>query len=242
MKWILQDRSFALGNFVNITPIIKHLFLETAKPVPVHFETQYVRDAYEGCHMIEIMEQLPEGEPYASSSMICRLNVIEDYKHAFQLVTGHDWNPMFKPFVHVVKRAVIICGSGSERTDYLNSKDPGVEPYGHAIRELHARGYHTVFVGSWNDAVRHDGRIMDKCRQAITDDMPAAIEAIRTADLIIANDTGLAHVAGTFNKLMLLLWKHTPRIRVRNSGTKSTYSDMSMWQQDIDAFITAYAK
>lgn len=242
MKWILQDGNYALGNFVNITPVIKYLFQETGQQVPVHFETKYVREAYEGNHMIEILETKPASTPYASSSMICRANTMPDYQYAFELATGRSYSNVFKPFVHVVKRAVIISGSGSEREEYVQKKDPGVGIYAVAIRRLHALGYHTVFVGSQNDEYRHDSLIPDKCRERIIDDMAAAIQAVRTADLIIANDTGLAHVAGALDKRMLVLWKDTPATRAKNSGGLTSYSYQDKWIQDIETFINSNSK
>lgn len=243
MKWILQDRNFALGNFVNVTPIIKYLFQETGNPVPVHFETQYVREAYEGCHMIEILEQRPEGGPFASSSMICKANDMPDYVYAFQLATGKSYGTRYRPIAPKMKTAVLICGSGSERPEYVDSKTPGFNTYKHAVHRLIQAGYSVSFVGSLED-MKRTGNLSAICNGwNVIGDIRKAIEKIRLADVVIANDTGLAHVAGTFDKNMLVLWKDTPAVRCKNSGLQTIYSyGPENWIADIESFINTYAK
>lgn len=241
MKWIHQHIDFGLGNFINVTPIIKWLYKITGEPVDVYFDTDFVREAYEGHPMINVLETKPDTEPMCTSNYRCQDNNMEDFKFAFEDCTNEKYTENYKPFVHCEstlkwRHAVIICGSGVETEEYLNSKIPGESYYSAIVALLQSKGIPCFFIGSENDINRFkymdnyfDGRFID--------DIETSIQVMKESEIVIGNDTGLIHAAGTFDKKTFIMWKDTPFPRCKNSGLNATYSMKGNWLEDFKTFL-----
>ena len=163
MNWILQDKTYGFGNFINLTPVIKWIYENTNKQVPVYFETDFIRKAYEGHSMIEVLDTKPSNPCIATSRIKCPDNSQADYEYIFKFYTGKDYTNDYKPFVHIAKEypkaknesiAVLIIGSGSERQDYLDSKMIDRETVNLIRKHLYNCGYRVFFTGSENDYKR----------------------------------------------------------------------------------------
>lgn len=229
--WVYQDPNYALGNFVNVTPVIRWIFARTGNPVPVYFGTEYVREMYHDHPYITEIKEAPSTEPIVSSALVCRENTMPDYMFAFEKATGEKWTPRYKPFAGFTstfgqrkRMLVLLNGSGSENTRYVESKDPGPEVYRSIVERAKSQGYHIVFAGSGED-YRRNGWLNDvsECVDVEVGDIRKAMDLIYQADRVIGNDTGLVHAAGAIDKHLLVLWKHTPFTRCQNSGVNTTY-------------------
>jgi len=220
--YVEQHPSFALGNFINCTPALRWLAERDGRPVPVLFHTDYVRQCFLDCPFIEHIE-IPVGERLFGSELVCKRNTEADYAYIFRTITGEAWSDRWHTYVDVprmdsdVPFIVLINGSGSERVDYVASKNVGQAPY---IAAKHAVGA-SLFVGSNEDLQRNP---WVETMPAIVGDIRRALGAISIADAVIANDTGLAHAAGAMNKPLLVLWKDTPFPRCGNPGKHTEYS------------------
>lgn len=235
--WILQDKEFALGNFINITPIIKYVYLNTNKKVKVYFETEYVKEAYLHNSMIEVLLEKPDTKPFATSAMICRENTMPDYEYAFTKTTGLKYTEKYKPFIYEgeVKEnnyAVMVIGSGSERQEYLDSKIPDEFTLIQIINKIKNK-YPLYLVGSLNDYERLKNMV-HLFNAVYMGDIKKGINIIAGAAMVVGNDTGLIHASGTMDKHTFVLWKNTKLPRCRNSGANTVYS--FDWLNDFDNY------
>ena len=235
MKWILQDQGYALGNFINVTPIIKWLYEKTGEKVPVFLETKYVKECYLTSSYILHLKEKPTNEPFASSAMINRANDKPDFIYAFELVTKEKYSEKYRPFIDEVQTdlsdfVLIMNGSGSMNSKYVELKNPGVEIYEKMIIQLISMGKRIVFTGNSDDLERMKPiRNLFECD--FIDDIRFSLVLVRESKFIITNDTGLAHAAGCFDKHQLVLWKDTKFTKNMNSGKNTVYAHKSEWYQ-----------
>jgi hypothetical protein len=227
--YVHQAAVFALGNFINCTPTLRYLSDKWGAPIPVLFDTEYVRQCFLDCPFIEIIDA-PRGKRLFGSELKApKRSRWMDCEYIFRQVVGRRWTPDWHTYVdtpefgdaaliHFANTAVLVNGSGSERADYVDSKDVGQLPYVVATK-MHER---TVFVGSEQDADRNPWN--RQCAARTIPDIRVALCAINAASCVIANDTGLAHAAGAMNKPLLVLWKNTPFPRCGNPGHNTQYA------------------
>lgn len=102
-----------------------------------------------------------------------------------------------------------MYGSGNEDKMYLNIKTPDKSYYEHYMKG------ECIFTGSVVDFKRVD---WFKGMEVQLDDIRKSLALIRDAELIISNDTGLAHAAGAMNKNIIILWKDTMIPKNGNPG------------------------
>lgn len=243
-KWVYQDSSYALGNWINVTPIVKYLYITSGKPVPVFFETEYVKQCYEKSKYITILDEKPSNEPYASSSMINRKNTKPDYQYAFELATGVTYIDLYRPFIDEYnilltpfdKFVLVMNGTGSQDANYISLKDPGTDVYKSILTDLKDKGHKIVFTGSDLDLKRMEA-VKDLFDVSITNNIKASLDLVYTCDMIITNDTGLAHAAGCFDKKQFIMWKDTKFIKNMNSGKNNVYSQKNNWISDFSSFL-----
>jgi hypothetical protein len=223
--YVHQIASHALGNFINCTPAIQWLAKKYDARIPVLFDTEYVRQCFLDCPFIEIIDA-PRGKRLFGSELKApKRSRWMDCEYIFRQVTGRRWTPEWHTYVdqphigiQIADTVALINGSGSEREDYIHSKDPGGHAYAAACLPVH----HTTFVGSWEDAKRNPW--IENCEARVIGDIREALSAISGAACVIANDTGLAHAAGAMNKPLLVLWKNTPFPRCSNPGHNTQYA------------------
>jgi ADP-heptose:LPS heptosyltransferase len=241
MNWIYQNKDWGLGNFINITPIIKWIYDIERKPVPVYFESDYVADAFHEHEMIWRLHEKPDNPPIVSSRCHCANDSQEDFKFNFELITDQKYSERYKPCTNNFNKreAIIICGAGSEDAEYLNRKipDPGI--YLDLIHELRMREFEINFVGSKNDYDRNEVGVF--CDNYFIDQMDVALTKIQFSDLVIGNDTGLIHASGCSDVPTFVLWKNTPSTRCKNSGKKSQYcSQDDDHVEEFNYFLNSY--
>ena len=221
--YVHQRGDHALGNFINLTPTLRWLAERDGQPVPVLFDTEYVRQCFLDCPFIRHIEK-PEGERLFGSEMKCRENTMLDSHYVFERITGRPHSEMPHTYVDSVApisigdHVVLINGSGSERAAYVASKDVGPEPYMEAISIAKI----SVFAGSEADKNRNEW--FRYCNSWTAGDIRLALSIIATAKAVIANDTGLAHAAAAMNKPLLVLWKNTFYPRCSNPCMNTVYA------------------
>jgi ADP-heptose:LPS heptosyltransferase len=237
MLWILQDKSFALGNFINITPVIKFLYDKTKEKIPVYFETGYVKECYKESPYIEHLKFKPINTPFVSSSLINQKK--PDYIYSFEVATQQIYSDLYKPFIDIIDLKIenyilIMNGSGSINSKYVELKNPGEKIYEHMISRLKYLGHRIIFTGNKDDLerVRKVQHLFD---ELVINDIRLSLKCVQKAKYIITNDTGLAHVAGCFNKPQLVLWKDTNFIKNINSGNQSVYAQKDEWFNVFDS-------
>ena len=225
MKWILQHNRYGLGNFVNLTPAIQAM----EGKVPVYFETEYVKQAYQSWDKINVLEERPHTSPTLSSEFVCRENTMPDYEYIWKLA-GNKEEPL-RQIAPRIKVAVLMngCATAEKRP----TKNPGPDIYNHIVFALQAKGYKYIFVGTTED--KRFSPFALNCDEIILDNIELAMWAIQSSDLVIANATGLYHVAGAYEKKGFILWKDCLLPRNQSSNPNYTYS--YEWKRDFDKWM-----
>jgi len=234
--YVEQHPSFALGNFVNVTPTIMRLWLEHRKPIPVWFGTEYVKQAYEDSPYIQAIQQ-PQGTKIASSGMICAENTMPDYKWVQKQVFGDvsdtlgfahidpTWNKVYRQLSEREKYNVLIVGSGNESENYQRLKLPDISHYIEV-----AKNGNCIFTGSVADLNRAKD-LLPYCKGVCVGNIRQSIALINNAEKVISNDTGLAHIAGALQKETHIFWKDTKFTKNMNMGANSYYYKQDKWAE-----------
>ena len=228
--WVLQDRLYGLGNFINLTPTIKLMADHFGERIPVYFALEFVEQCFLDCPFIEILKGEPDNSPMFSSGLVNFKNNCPDYIHVYKEITQtiplsgelpHTYIDTAKEIEASKYNTLFIRGSGSEELYYLNQKMPDDSYYKEYFNENLVGNYTEAFTGSDADITRANG--LFNGMTLYTGGIRLALALIREADFIVANDSGLAHAAGAMNKPMCILWKNTSLPKNANPGRRTTY-------------------
>ena len=220
----MQHQLFGLGNFINLTPAIKGLADYFDCPIPVYFELDHVRQCFTDCDFIEILDEKPFNRELFGSWMVDGRNRLPDWAFVYMnAAIRYNISPEM-PHTYIDQASEIkidegnynlfMYGSGNEDSVYMSKKTPDQHHY----TDYMYQGL-DIFTGSTTDFNRvtwfnHMPHYLDNIRKSIA--------LIREADLIITNDTGLAHASGAMNKEVVILWKHTLLPKNGNPGLNTT--------------------
>jgi hypothetical protein len=242
---IEQDKGFALGNFVMLTPTIKKLSEIENKPIDVFFNHQYVKECFIDCDFINHVDLLYK-KPDFTSGLINRN--IPDYQFVYKTIIKETWDEKYHTYVDNPKEydyssdnyLLLLNGLGGLS---LNSNDP--KPHWYGKKEMHEEIFHLIkeksnlpiyFTGSESDLMQNPW-IIKIADYIEIGNIRKSLAIVRDAKKIIANDTGLAHCAGALNKDVLILWKDTPFIKNQNPGKNTKYSLKGDWEIDVNNYL-----
>jgi len=190
--FVLQDKGFALGNFINCTPALLRLAEKTGQKIDVQFETEYVKQCFIDCPFIRIVDQ-PTGTPVLSSRLINK--IVPDYKFIFERATGETWTEKYHTYVDQFfekpcypEYALLINGSGSARKGYTEAKNPGIEMYNLANRLLQEKHMPVIFTGSNSDMENIIG--INEGIRFVTDACDLEYGRMEATDLTVASQQG----------------------------------------------------
>jgi ADP-heptose:LPS heptosyltransferase len=245
MLYIKQTDSFRLGNFINCTPTIKALATKLGHKIPVHFETDYVKKCYLYCDFIEHIGP-QKHDPLFTSALVCKKNTMPDYMFIFEQFKTrfgltdipHTYIDSGNECASIEKNYVLVMnGTGNQDQSYIDTKDPGVI-MAEIVKELIIDGRRVVFTGSEEDYLRCASWASEL--PFYVNDIRHSLRLIYDADIVISNDTGLAHAAAAMNKPLYILWKDTKFPKNSNPGKNTKYVFKNDWE-DI-AFDIAHRK
>jgi len=218
--YVLQTRIFGLGNFINLTPTLQSVAKATGSPVPVYFELKHVEQCFIDCDFINILDEQPFERALFGSGLIDAHNNLPDYIFAHREVSKAFTLDQNIPHTYIDtadeipkdkrKYTLFMFGSGSEDEMYVDKKQPDKSYY----IEYMNKGI-DIFTGSVTDFNRVN---WFNHMEHYLDDIRKSLALVRDAELIITNDTGLAHAAGAMNKNMIILWKYTQLPKSGNPG------------------------
>lgn len=227
--YVLQEKGFALGNFVNCTPTIRHLFELHGEKIPVLFQTEYVAECYKDSPYIKRINK-PQGRKIFGSDMINRGNNSTDIDFISNNVLGQS--AIFKPFIDEVEPrsgdyGLFVNGSGSEEQSYLDRKSVPFE-----IQEIikYNSKVPVYGTGSLNDQQRN-------IFEGSFGNIRESLSLIAGAKWVITNATGFYHVAGAMEKNQLALWKDCLRPRNENINENAIISNQNDWSESIIRFL-----
>lgn len=232
--YILQDDNCRLGNFIQTTPLIRAIYEnnksqgKTSK-IPVHFQTEYVKQCYINSPYIEIIEK-PRGVLLYSTSDLSPIVGIKDSSYIQNKILGYttDYLPFIDEYTNFKgDYGVFINGSGSEVGSYLNRKLVGEDTQNFLKSSTNTP---IIGLGSLNDQKRN-------IFPGVYGDVHLALNILNGAKWVITNATGFFHAAGALNKNQLALWKDCQRPRNENMNIYCTYSSKGNWEDDISNFL-----
>ena len=227
--WIYQSRDYGLGNFINLTPTIKLMADHFGERIPVYFDLDFIEQCFLDCPFIEILSERPDNNPLFGSSLVNGRNDCPDYIHVAKearksIPLNGDLPHTYVDQANEIAKdkniyTVFLRGSGSENLIYLSSKMPRDEYYQKYF--LSDQMKRCAFTGSENDVTRAKG-LFDGMVHHIGD-IRKSLALIRDANLVVSNDTGLAHAAAAMNKNLVILWKNTRLPKNANPSTNCSY-------------------
>lgn len=225
--YVHQIWNYGLGNFINLTPTIKLMADHFGHPVPVYFDLDFIKQCFLDCDFIEILDKKPDSKPLFGSWLTNNRNDCADYINTYREVCKmiplegelpHTYVDQAKEIDAPKYNTVFIRGSGQEGKGYLATKMPDDKFYQEYFSKNRVGNYSEAFVGSESDVERSNG-LFDMTTH--TGGIRLALALIREADLVVANDSGLAHAAGAMNKNMVILWKNTSLPKNGNPGKRT---------------------
>jgi hypothetical protein len=219
-KWILQDPIFQLGNFVILTPTLRALSAKWGRPVPVFFANAYIGALYQDAPFLEILSRRPNTPPLLQTGNPRRQRQPNETDGAcyYRIHGGDDPGAMPEPYVDrpdppgdlpAGPKVGVMHGCLAQREDLRKQKILPAPTRQAMLDEAVAVGMVPVLLGNeadrkafWKDIAAPAGTF-DMLGRPIREQ----VGALAACDLFIANDTGLAHVAGALKVPGLILWK-----------------------------------
>ena len=240
MIWAKQTKGWGMGNFINITPAIIWLQMNSTKPIHLYFEEPYLKNLVRDWKLIEIIDKMPDISPTVNSRWANRYNgTCPDYQNisnsmGFYGKIPHTYcDPVEIPLVHT-DYVCFIRGSIRGREE---EKDPGEEIYYHAIKKCTEMGLKCVYVGVGYDYQRWGIDFVNSFF-SVLDNLRAEMSYIMGAKFLITNDTGLYHVGGAYQKRGFVMWKDTDVLKNATPNQNYYISQKGNWFKDFDRWIS----
>lgn len=240
MSYILQTKNSGLGNFINITPIIRAMFIDTGKPVGVYFESEYVRQCYEMSAMIVTLNHKPNYEPTFTTDIYKRSIYKEpDYEYIWNKFYPNS--PILPPFIDsplsvrtTDEYVGLSNGSGNHNNEiYLSKK---------IIPESELRFLLSLLPDSTIMGIGsiEDGPFLYGIGCEVVGDIRKSITIVRDCKYLITNEGGMHHVASCFRKPTFVMMKGTHPIKNISQNPNAIYSFPVNFAGDIERFLSLY--
>ena len=220
-----------------ITPAIRRQSEKQNKPVDVYFSKQYVKECFKECSFINPVSKLRD-QVFVSSNMVNRN--MPDYQYSFKKAHKEIWESKYHTYVDspseydFSNQKYMVVLNGLASAAWRKKKE--TPEHIHRLIKQHSN-LPIWFTGSKSDLVNNSPWMAEVGDVVELDNIRKALAIIRDAQLVIANDTGLAHAAGAMNKKLLVLWKDTPFIKNQNPGINTQYAMKHEWKEQVINFL-----
>ena len=250
--YVHQRKGWEVGNFINCTPTIQTLSSVTKEPVPVLFDTEHVAEMYERCPFIRRVDE-PEGGCLFTSAMT---NMgMPDWEYIHRTVLSlcglsasmndnmpHTYVDECPRWGYLPDRYIAICRGMIDGSSWAEHKQVGDEIYDYVFDRT---GLPLVFLGNTADWQRDLRRMRENHVDVnrvwcIVNSMRRVLGALRGADAVISNDTGLYHAAGALRRPGFIIWKTTPWEKNETPCRDLFRSRQGHWYTDFDRWLESY--
>lgn len=218
-KWLLQKKSFGLGNFVMATPAISLLSKKWGSRVKVFFETSDIAQLYKNCTFIKVLSQRPTKRPFYTIGAIKRVRGENDIQALCRILNvGVENIPdtyvdsvSTTVFNRTEKDKCVAVFHGCLGKCFRGRKDIGAKTRQYIIDRLVEEGIRVILLGTKSDYKcywsQNDLKNVENFlgKYGIVD----SVGILRQCDSFISNDTGFYHVASALEIKGLVLWKKT---------------------------------
>lgn len=248
--YIHQGISGGIGNFINLTPSIQILYEYFKEPIPVYFCTNYIEQMYTPWKKIIPCTDIKDKKRILSTSVNKKLRKsgIPEWKYKC-LQICETFNIKYKniPHTFVPKYDIktynnyIVIARGCLGAKWLKKKDPGDKIYKYILTIL-TNKYPIIFIGGEKEReqiFKMNNWIQNKGYVYINN-IEKSIALVYKCTFMISNDTGMYHVAGSFNKHIFVLWKNTSLSKNKSPGKNCFYSKKENWYNDFKNFLKNY--
>ncbi len=250
--WVLQKKSFGLGNFVMATPALNLLSQKRGSKIDVFFAMSSIADLYRKCPFINVLNKRPSTKEFFCIGKIDRLQKESDIEALCRIfrIRNKKIPPTYVDEIKTIRlnkqvgQKTVAIFHGCLGECFKEKKDIGIKTRQYIIDRLLSKNYKVLLLGvkkdynnywQYNNLTGVDNRLGS---HSLVD----SVSLLNQSDAFISNDTGLYHVAGALKKKGLVLWKKTNFVKNRSGGNIITHfinseGSLDKYCQAIDNFL-----
>ncbi len=217
--WILQKKSFGLGNFIMATPAIRLLSERRKEKIKVFFETVPISQLYRQCPFVKILKKRPTKRPNFTIGRV-RRGRTEGDNEAYCRALRVGSMSIVSTYVDSVQTEILAKQDGEKCVAvfhgclgkcFRKKKDIGVETRQYILDTLVKNKIKVILLGAESDFKHYwtHNNLSSVENYLGRYSLQDSISLLSQCDNFISNDTGLYHVSGALKKEGLVLWKHT---------------------------------
>lgn len=249
-----------LGNFIQVTPALKHIAEVTGRPVKVKFNKKYITDCFLDCDFIQWIfdDQEMEGHfpvRYAEWDMNAKL---KDYEFGFREITGKEYDPKYHTYVDTPKlidkpsKKYVVLMNGGNMTNPKNTlpKKMTLEMLDSVFYHSEKNDIQLIFLGSQVDfeTTKTINTSLEKYCTFILGDMRQCLAYLNESLGVICNDTGLYHAACAMKKKVLVSDRvpirpnKMPSICIQTPNENTLIVSEKAWDKEVGSFLSQFSK
>ena len=244
--YVHQLHDYAIGNFINCTPVLQTLSAYYGEKIPVLFDTKVVNDMMLNASFIKPITSKPNRICLFNSSL--RNMEMPDWQYIHKTICNKLNIPSPKVIPHTyvdkvdtiktpIDKPFVCIANGCAGAYWKEKKDPGEDIYLHICKKIYESGRSIVFIGS--DKEKHKLESMRNklgYGTIVLNDIRESLGLLHKCDFLVANDTGMYHAASALNTRTFVLWKDTPFIKNKSPSINITYSQKDSWKKDFEMY------
>lgn len=248
VNWFLQEAGSEIGHSIAMMPAAKALS-SVCGPVPFYFESESVRDLYRDCPFIRILETPPAFPPlFRSSEYGTGAGTVDRwYLRGIRRFGYQGDHPGFyvdrvPPDRCSVRPTIGVVHGSRWDGEYMGAKTLPLETRQDLVELPRCAGARVVVLGSIQDHNRFWSVVptppgtFNLCGRPIR----IVLKAIQACDLILANDSGLAHVSGASKVPTVVFCRgRMPSWWKMNYGPQHRYDDSDFAESIRDVINSA---
>ena len=238
--FVRQLKGAEIGNFVNTTPTIISLYDHFKQPIPVKFDSAYVKELYKDWDKIKVIDDTSGLTQLVHSGEHNHHSINEGIRrhHVVMDKLGIKCNEVPLPYAPSLNTKLdgeyVVIARGCidhPRAGWKQHKEVGDDIFKNIMSKIDLPIY---IVGNTADYKRslHRMKNYGKDVKYCLDDIREVVSLITGCKYMISNDTGLYHVAGALNKNIFVIWKDTPFKKNQSPGKGCFFSHKGNWEKD----------
>ena len=246
-----------LGNFIHATPAFQQISAKIKRPVKIQFNSKYVADCFQDAPFLQQVSGMDDrAYERKLNPNFCDKNLVDDYEYAWWRMTGTEWKRQFPLYVdtpdlpRILEKEYLVLLNGGSKNE-IRDKSPKkltLEMMEAVLYKAHAKKIPVVFCGNKYDleSIKEVMPDFELYCKVVIDDIRLALSVINGAKAVVANDTGLYHVACAMGKKVFVSTRTITRRNglpsrcIRSLHDDVTYINDEDWAKMMDNVMTGY--